>query len=122
MLALLLVSGFAAEKTGEQQEDRVEKVVPEAAFEKHEEAAELFLVVTGGVLVLAAGGLMSNSLGKTMRVVGTVGTLAVLAAGWNVGHSGGQLVYQYNAGAAYSTGAAGAAEGASTAGEDEDDK
>jgi hypothetical protein len=46
----------------------------------------------------------------------------VLAAGWNVGHSGGQLVYQYNAGAAYSTGAAGAAEGASTAGEDEDDK
>lgn len=96
MLALLLVSGFAAEKTGEQQEDRVEKVVPEAAFEKHEEAAELFLVVTGGVLVLAAG--------------------------WNVGHSGGQLVYQHNAGAAYSSGAAGVAEGASTAGEDEDDK
>jgi len=122
MLALLLVSGFIAEKTGEQQEDRVEKVVPEAAFEKHEEAAELFLVVTGGVLVLAAGGLMSNALGKTMRVVGTVGTLAVLAAGWNVGHSGGQLVYQYNAGAAYSSGAAGAAEGASTAGEDDDDK
>jgi len=100
----------------------VEKVVPEAAFEKHEEAAELFLVVTGGVLVLAAGGLMSNSLGKTMRVVGTVGTLAVLAAGWNVGHSGGQLVYQYNAGAAYSTGAAVAAEGASTAGEEDNDK
>jgi hypothetical protein len=124
MLALLLVSSFVAEKTGEQQEDRVEKVVPEAAFEKHEEAAELFLVVTGAVLVLAAGGLMSNSLGKTMRVVGTVGTLAGLAAGWNVGHSGGQLVYQYNAGAAYSTGAAGAAavNGAGEAEEDEDDK
>jgi len=102
MLALLLASGIAADKTGEQQEDRVEKVVPHDAFEKHEEAAELFLVVTGGVLVLAAGGLMSNSLGKTMRYVGAAGTLAVLAAGWNVGHSGGQLVYQYNAGAAYS--------------------
>jgi prepilin signal peptidase PulO-like enzyme (type II secretory pathway) len=120
MLTLLLVSGFAAEKTGEQQEDRVEKVVPEAAFEKHEEAAELFLVVTGGVLVLAAGGLMSNSLGKTMRVVGTVGTLAVLAAGWNVGHSGGQLVYQYNAGAAYSTNGAAAVTGAGTADTDDD--
>ncbi len=123
MLALLLASGIAADKTGEQQEDRVEKVVPHAAFEKHEEAAELFLVVTGGVLVLAAGGLMSNSLGKTMRYVGAAGTLAVLAAGWNVGHSGGQLVYQYNAGAAYSSGAAGAAAtAASGQAEADDDK
>ena len=126
MLALLLASGIAADKTGEQQEDRVEKVVPEAAFEKHEEAAELFLVVTGGVLVLAAGGLMSNSLGKTMRYVGAAGTLAVLAAGWNVGHSGGQLVYQYNAGAAYSNGGSaaleGAVEGAVKGGETDDDR
>lgn len=103
MLALLLASGVAADKTGEQQEDRVEQVVPKSAIHEHEEAAELFLMVTAGVLVLAAGGLMSNSLGKTMRVVGTAGTLAVLAAGWNVGHSGGKLVYQHNAGAAYST-------------------
>lgn len=105
MLALLLASGVAADKTGEQQEDRVEQVVPKSAIHEHEEAAELFLLVTAGVLVLAAGGLMSNSLGKTMRVVGTAGTLAVLAAGWNVGHSGGKLVYQHNAGAAYSTAA-----------------
>jgi uncharacterized membrane protein len=103
MLALLLASGVAADKTGEQQEDRVEQVVPKSAIHEHEEAAELFLLVTAGVLVLAAGGLMSNSLGKTMRVVGAAGTLAVLAAGWNVGHSGGKLVYQHNAGAAYST-------------------
>lgn len=108
LLALLLVSGVVADKTGEQQEDRVERVVPKAAIHEHEEAAELFLVVTAGVLVLAAGGLMSNSLGKTMRVVGAVGTLAVLAAGWNVGHSGGTLVYEHNAGAAYSTAAGGA--------------
>lgn len=121
MLALLLASGIAADKTGEQQEARVEKVVPEAAFEKHEEAAELFLVVTAGVLVLAAGGLMSNSLGKTMRMVGAVGTLAVLAAGWNVGHSGGQLVYQHNAGAAYSKGTAGT-DGGQVKGEEDDDK
>ncbi|GAB1343912.1 DUF2231 domain-containing protein [Gemmatimonas sp.] len=104
LLALLLASGVAADKTGEQQEDRVEQVVPKSAIHEHEEAAELFLVVTAGVLVLAAGGLMTNSLGKTMRLVGTAGTLAVLAAGWNVGHSGGKLVYQHNAGAAYSTG------------------
>ncbi len=113
MLALLLASGVAADKTGEQQEDKVERVVPEAALERHEEAAELFLLVTGGVLVLAAGGLMNNSLGRTLRVVGTAGTLAVLAAGWNVGHSGGQLVYVHNAGAAYGSGAVNSA-GSST--------
>lgn len=112
LLALLLVSGVVADKTGEQQEDRVERVVPKAAIHEHEEAAELFLMVTAGVLVLAAGGLMSNSLGKTMRMVGTAGTFVVLAAGWNVGHSGGQLVYQHNAGAAYSTGAAAPSGGA----------
>lgn len=103
MLALLLASGFAADQTGEDQEEKVERVVPESALETHEEAAELFLIVTGAVLVLSAGGLVSNRLGATMRVVGGVGTLAVLAAGWNVGHSGGALVYQHNAGSAYST-------------------
>jgi uncharacterized membrane protein len=103
MLALLLASGVVADKTGEQQEEKVERVVPESALETHEEAAELFLVVTGGVLVLAAGGLMSNRLGATMRVVGAVGSLAVLAAGGNVGHSGGALVYQHNAGSAYTS-------------------
>lgn len=102
-LALLLISGLVAEKTGEQEEDRVEKIVPEAAFETHEEAAELFVLVTGGVLVLAAGGLLPNRIGSAMRVAGAIGTLGVLGAGWNVGHSGGKLVYEHNAGAAYST-------------------
>jgi hypothetical protein len=40
MLALLLASGVAADKTGEQQEDKVERVVPEAALERHEEAGD----------------------------------------------------------------------------------
>jgi prepilin signal peptidase PulO-like enzyme (type II secretory pathway) len=102
LLALLLVSGLIAEQTGEQQEDKVERFVPEAAFEKHEEAAELFLFITGGVLVLSAGGLLRNRVGATMRLVGTAGTLVVFGAGWNVGHSGGALVYEHNAGAAYS--------------------
>jgi len=68
LLALQLATGVMADKTGEQQEDRVENVVPPNALEEHEEAAELFLVVTAA----------------------------------NVGHSGGSLVYRYNAGAVYS--------------------
>jgi uncharacterized membrane protein len=101
LLALLLVSGWTAMQTGEQQEDKVERIVPEAAFETHEEAADLFLIITGGVLVLAAGGLVNNRVGKGLRVAGAVGTLAVLGAGYNVGHSGGKLVYTYNAASAY---------------------
>ena len=109
MLALLLASGLVAKETGEDQEDRVEQVVPEAAFEAHEEAADLFMIVTGGVLILAAGGLLSNKLGGALRLAGAAGTLAVLYAGYNVGHSGGTLVYQYNAGSAYAqTGTGGA--------------
>lgn len=103
LLALLLVSGWASLQTGEQQEDRVEPVVPKAAFETHEEAAELFLIITGGVLVLAAGGLMNNRAARALRVAGAAGTLAVLGAGYNVGHSGGKLVYQYGAASAYAT-------------------
>lgn len=115
LLALLLVSGWVSLQTGQQQEDKVEPVVPEAAFETHEEAAELFLIITGGVLVLAAGGLMNNRAAKAMRVAGAAGTLAVLGAGYNVGHSGGKLVYQYGAASAYATPATGAGPSTGTA-------
>lgn len=103
LLTLLLISGFVAEKTGEQQEERVEDVVPHDAIEEHEEAAELFLLVTGAVLVISAVGLINNRIGSTMRVAGLLGSGAILVAGWNVGHSGGTLVYTHNAGAAYAT-------------------
>ena len=39
--------------TGEREEDRVERVVPEAALEQHEEYAEQFVWATGFTLVLA---------------------------------------------------------------------
>lgn len=101
LMAMLLVSGLVAENTGEDQEERVERVVPEEAMHEHEEAAELFVLIAGGALLVAAGGLLPNRAGSMLRVVGTVGTLVVLGAGWNVGHSGGALVYQHNAGSAY---------------------
>lgn len=125
LLALLLVSGWVSLQTGEQQEDKVEPVVPGAAFETHEEAAELFLIITGGVLVLAAGGLMNNRAAKALRVAGAAGTLAVLGAGYNVGHSGGKLVYQYGAASAYATAgmtAGSTASGALGRGDHEDDR
>jgi hypothetical protein len=45
------------------------------------------------VLVIVAAGLLRGSVGRTARVAGTVAALALVAAGYQVGHSGGQLVY-----------------------------
>ncbi|MGD8280615.1 MAG: hypothetical protein PVJ80_01305 [Gemmatimonadota bacterium] len=97
----LTASSWVALETGEAQEDRVEAVVPEAALHQHEEAAELFLVLSGIVMLVAAGGLMGGTLGTASRFVALAGSLAVTAAGIQVGHAGGKLVYEYGAAQAY---------------------
>ena len=101
MLALLLVSGWAALQTGQAEEEKVEEVVSETSIERHEEAAEGFLVATGFVLLLASAGLLRGRLGTTARGVAAVGTVALIGAGYNVGHSGGALVYSEGAATAY---------------------
>jgi uncharacterized membrane protein len=77
--AMLVGSTWLAVETGEDQEERVERVVAERYIKTHEEAAERFLALTGGV----------------------VAALAILAAGVAVGHSGGALVYEHGAANAY---------------------
>jgi hypothetical protein len=106
MLAMLLVSGWVALQTGQGEEERVESVVSERALEHHEEAAEGFLVATGLVLVLAAAGLIRGRSGTIARAIAAAGTLVLLGAGYNVGHSGGALVYGGGAANAYSASAA----------------
>ena len=101
MLAALVVSSWVSLQTGEQQEERVEGVVSEGSIHIHEEAAELFLAISTGVLVLALGGFVGGRVGRASRWVTAAGTAAVLGSGWNVGHSGGMLVYRDGAAAAY---------------------
>ncbi|HEB88841.1 MAG TPA: hypothetical protein ENI85_04650 [Deltaproteobacteria bacterium] len=97
----LVGSGWLALETGEREEERVERVVAERPIETHEEAAERFLVVAGlGILALGAG-LLPQRGGTLGRVAGTVVSLAVLTAGFQVGHTGGELVYQHGAANAY---------------------
>ena len=103
MLAALMLSAWVALQTGEREEEKVESVVAEAAIHTHEEAAELFLLTTGVVLVLAGAGFLKGRPGAVMRGVAAVGTVALVGAGWNVGSSGGKLVYREGAGAAYAT-------------------
>lgn len=110
ILAALFLSSWAAVQTGEAQEDRVEEVLAdEDVMHVHEEAAERFLYLVGGVLAIGLVGFAGGRLGGSARVAATVGTLAALGAGLSVGRSGGELVYRHGAASPYVTAAGTAA-------------
>jgi len=107
LFAALSLSTWLAVETGEQQAERVEEAVAEAPVETHEEAAEAFLLTSFGVLIVSAVGLANGKTGAIARVAGTVGAVALLGAGVNVGHSGGSLVYEHGAASVYVKGGSG---------------
>lgn len=109
--AVLVVSSWVALETGEDQEDAVERVVAEQPLHAHEESAETFLGIAVGMLGVSLLGLLPRRAGAIARGVATLGTVAVVIAGWRVGHSGGELVYRHGAAQAYvqATGGTGAA-------------
>ncbi len=120
--AILVVSGFVAMRTGGQEEERVERVVPEAAIEAHEEAAEVMVWAAAAVLLLSAGALVPNQRAARALAGATIaGTVAVLMLGVRAGEAGGALVYQHNAGAAYAPAATPGATPAAPAAHDDDD-
>ncbi len=91
--AALAGSAWASVETGESVSDGAEKVVGEQRVESHEEAAERFLLLSTGVLVIMAAGFVRGNIGRTARTVGSVAALGLIIAGYQVGHSGGQIVY-----------------------------
>lgn len=99
--ALLVGSGWLALETGEDQEERVERVVAERHIEAHEEAAERFLLLAAVGLLVSGAGLLPRRAGAAGRVATALVTLGLLAAGVSVGHSGGALVYEHGAASAY---------------------
>ncbi len=74
-----------------------------APLERHEEAAERFLLLSGGVFLLAGAGLVRGRVGAAARLAASAGALGLVAAGTLVGHSGGELVYRHGAAAAHAT-------------------
>jgi uncharacterized membrane protein len=120
MQAVLLAGGIAAQRSGGAEEDRVEPVVGEAAVERHEEAAEGFLVGAGVALALA--GLVLVLPPRAVRYGALAASLATVAVGGlavRVGHAGGRLVYESGAAQAYAPGAARSDAGGTTAAESE---
>jgi hypothetical protein len=105
--AVLLGAGVVAMNTGEQEEKRVERVVPDAAIEQHEEYATQFVWATGVTLVLATLVLAFRkpAITHALTLATVAGTLVVAGAAIRVGHAGGRLVYVHNAGSAYASAA-----------------
>jgi len=99
--ATVVLSGFVAKQTGETDEEVVEEVVPHDALEAHEEAADRFVLVSLVVLAASVAGLSSGGLGRAARPLTLLGAVAVLVAGWQVGHAGGELVYRHGAAGAH---------------------
>ena len=118
---LLVGSGWLALETGEEEEDRVERIVAEDLIEEHEEAAERFMVLAGIGLLATGAGLLSGRRGSIGRAVGAATTIVVLAAGVSVGHLGGELVYKHGAANAYLDGPAAMASPRATRHSDDDD-
>jgi uncharacterized membrane protein len=116
--AALTLSSWVAVQTGEAQDERVERVVAEQPLESHEEAAELFLTLSGVLLLVSATGLVRGVVGRAGRITATVGAVALVVAAAQVGHSGGELVYRHGAASAYVPNPAGASAGASTSSND----
>lgn len=104
---LLVGSSVLAMRSGEDDEERVEGRVPEAALEAHEAAAERFTWSAAAALLLALAPLLLHRHRRAV-VVGMIATTAaasgVLWLGYDVGRAGGALVYQHGAAAAYATG------------------
>lgn len=106
VLQLILVgSGYAAMETGEDEEEKVERIVAERYIAEHEERAEAFVWTGAGVaaLAVAAAAVREGAWRRRLRVATGLGTLAVAGLAAWTGHAGGLLVYQHNAGAAYSS-------------------
>ena len=67
--AAVSLSAWLAVQTGEADEERAEDIAGEQVLHAHEEAAERFLLLSGGVVLLMAAGFLRGSSGKAGRVV-----------------------------------------------------
>ncbi|MFQ5483131.1 MAG: DUF2231 domain-containing protein [Nitrospinaceae bacterium] len=101
ILVAVLAFSYAASATvaaelGEDDEEKVEKVVAEDVIEEHEEAAEMVPWIGGTLFLLSLGGLWRKHPDR-FRLGLAVLSLAALIPLGNAGHTGGKLVYQYGA-------------------------
>lgn len=104
--ALALVytlSAAVAGELGEEDEEKVEKVVAEKIIHEHEEAAEMIPWIAGTLFLVSLAGFVNKKSDRIRLAVAIVSLIAVIPLA-NAGHTGGELVYQYGAANAHLTG------------------
>jgi len=97
----LALSSWAALETGEEEEDTVEGVVSNSVIHEHEEAAEGLMITSGIIFLALAVGMAPGRIGVTARLLSTPASLVLVFMAFRVGGSGGELVYEHGAAAAY---------------------
>jgi uncharacterized membrane protein len=100
---ILVGGGLLALRTGEAEEERVERVVPERFIEAHEEAAQEFVWASGAVLALMLLGLAlpARRAALPVALAGVLGSVVCLGLAYRTGQSGGSLVYRHGAAQAH---------------------
>jgi uncharacterized membrane protein len=96
-------SAVVASELGEEDEEKVEKVVAEKLIEEHEEAAELVPWIAGSLFVVSFAGLLRKNSDRARLGIAVLSLAAIIPL-TNAGHTGGELVYQYGAANAHLTG------------------
>ncbi|MCC7537952.1 MAG: hypothetical protein IT379_17130 [Deltaproteobacteria bacterium] len=123
---LLVATGVMALRTGEQDEERVERIVAEQVLEAHEEAAAVFVWMAAATLAASVVVLLlkSDAARRWVSVGTSLATLVVAVLGIRVGHAGGELVYRHGAAGVYAPAGpnAPAATGGAAAAEEEEER
>jgi uncharacterized membrane protein len=99
--ALLAASAGLAVWSGEREEEAVERYVAERHIEPHEEWGERFLWASVGALAISAVGLARGRMGSLARLATLACGAGLLGLAFEVGHTGGELVYRHGAASAY---------------------
>jgi uncharacterized membrane protein len=86
----LSASAFVALKSGQAQQERVERVVGDRPL-------------SGTLLIISAIGLAPGVAGRAARIVAALGAIGLLGAGYRAGASGAELVYRHGAGSVYAS-------------------
>lgn len=115
-------AGFVAARTGHSEEERVEDVLAsEEPIHEHEEAADLFLIVSGITAGLAIVGFVPGTVGRAARLLALLGAVAGGGTIARTGFLGGELVYRHGAAAAYTTNQDGSAPQAAPVGDEHEE-
>jgi uncharacterized membrane protein len=99
----IVITGYVALESGENEEDVVEKVVSKKLIHEHEEAAEIFVGSAVISLVLSvAVFFIRKDIGFLIKMGIVFTSLVSCFLAYRTGKFGGELVYKHGAASAYS--------------------